>query len=185
MAIRSWNSRRAIAANSIFLPKGRSYTCQKMTDSSKLGHKIFGENFRFNAIAGIIKQNIRFRSKIDIESGSSILLINRKNDFIVDIPHMKENYNILNLPQDLTAVKRIETDSQGWFDLASIREIQWRSIKIGPFKTEEEGQYYTNSVGLILNYGESHELLVWLPRLQHYGTWDSSHDELHIFPNQT
>ncbi|EQA71205.1 hypothetical protein LEP1GSC059_2817 [Leptospira noguchii serovar Panama str. CZ214] len=37
---------------------------------------------------------------------------------------MKENYNILNLPQDLvqdlTAVKRIETDSQDWFDLASI-----------------------------------------------------------------
>ncbi|WP_232435226.1 hypothetical protein [Leptospira noguchii] len=105
-----------------------------MTDSSKLGHKIFGENFRFNAIAGIIKQNIRFRSKIDIESGSSILLINRKNDFIVDIPHMKENYNILNLPQDLAqdliSVRRIETDSQDWFDLASIREIQWRSIKI-------------------------------------------------------
>ncbi|TQE66555.1 hypothetical protein FF021_18475 [Leptospira noguchii] len=43
---------------------------------------------------------------------------------------MKENYNILNLPQDLTAVKRIETDSQDWFNLASIREIQWRSIKI-------------------------------------------------------
>ncbi|EMO54935.1 hypothetical protein LEP1GSC172_3491 [Leptospira noguchii] len=102
---------------------------------------------------------------------------------------MKENYNILNLPQDLvqdlTAVKRIETDSQDWFDLASIREIQFSSIKIAPFKTEEEGQYYTNSVGLILNsedYGESRELLVWLPRLQHYGTWDSSRDELHIFP---
>ncbi|EKR74798.1 hypothetical protein [Leptospira noguchii] len=47
---------------------------------------------------------------------------------------MKENYNILNLPQDLAqdliSVRRIETDSQGWFDLASIREIQWRSIKI-------------------------------------------------------
>ncbi|EMI66033.1 hypothetical protein LEP1GSC072_2082 [Leptospira noguchii str. Bonito] len=47
---------------------------------------------------------------------------------------MKENYNILNLPQDLAqdliSVRRIETDSQDWFDLASIREIQWRSIKI-------------------------------------------------------
>ncbi|EMN31596.1 hypothetical protein LEP1GSC083_0936 [Leptospira interrogans serovar Pyrogenes str. L0374] len=105
---------------------------------------------------------------------------------------MKENYNILNIPQDLvedlTTVKRINTNSQGWFDLASIREIQFGSIQIGPFKTKENGQYYTNSFGLILNseiYDESHEILVWLPRLQHYGTWDSSRDELHIFPNQT
>lgn len=104
---------------------------------------------------------------------------------------MKENYNILNLPQDLvedlTTVKRININSQGWFDLASIREIQFGSIQIGPFKTKENGQYYTNSVGLIKNsesYDESHELLVWLPRLQHYGTWDSSHDELNIFPDQ-
>ncbi|AOP33346.1 hypothetical protein A0128_05500 [Leptospira tipperaryensis] len=105
---------------------------------------------------------------------------------------MKENQNILNLPQDLvddlSVGRRVETDSQGWFDLASVEEFHFSSVKIGPFKEEERGQYYTNSVGLIKNseaYDEDPEILVWLPRLQLYGTWDSSHDELHIFPNQT
>ncbi|MBM9501664.1 hypothetical protein JWG44_15525 [Leptospira sp. 201903071] len=105
---------------------------------------------------------------------------------------MKENHNILNLPrdlvEDLSFGRRIETDSQGWFDLASVEGIHLSSVKIGPFQKEEDGQYYTNSAGLIKNseaYGEDPEILVWLPRLQIYGTWDSSHDELHIFPNQT
>lgn len=105
---------------------------------------------------------------------------------------MKENHNILNLPRDLVedlqTGRRIETTSQGWFDIASIQEIRFGSVKIGPFKKEEDGQYYTNSVGLIKNseaYEEDPEILVWLPRLNLYGTWDSSHDELHIFPNQT
>ncbi|MCG6167263.1 hypothetical protein LFX17_05340 [Leptospira sp. FAT1] len=102
---------------------------------------------------------------------------------------MKENYNILNLPrnlrEDLIGRKRIET-GQGWFDLASIQEVHFSSVKIGPFADDELGQYYTNSVGLIKNsehYGEDPEILVWLPRIGLYGTWDSSHDELHIFPD--
>ncbi|WP_246838675.1 hypothetical protein [Leptospira stimsonii] len=45
--------------------------------------------------------------------------------------------------------RRIETHSQGWFDLASVLEIHFSSVKIGPFKEEENVQYYTNSVGLI------------------------------------
>ncbi|EQA71332.1 tetratricopeptide repeat protein [Leptospira noguchii] len=105
---------------------------------------------------------------------------------------MKENHNILNLPRDLVedlqTGRRIKTKSQGWFDIASIEEVQWRSVKIGPFTTKEDGQYYTNSVGLIKNseaYDDCPEILVWLPRLGLYGTWDSSHDELHTFPNQT
>ncbi|OMI18148.1 hypothetical protein BUQ74_06405 [Leptospira weilii serovar Heyan] len=104
---------------------------------------------------------------------------------------MKENHNILNLPQDLvddlSSGRRIETE-QGWFDLASIKEVHFNSVEIGPFTSEEKGQYYTNSVGLIKDseaYGECTEILVWLPRLQLYGTWDHSHDELHIFPNTT
>ncbi|TGK31757.1 hypothetical protein EHQ12_14795 [Leptospira gomenensis] len=102
---------------------------------------------------------------------------------------MKENYNILNLPrdlrEDLIGRKRIET-RQGWFDLASIQEVHFSSVKIGPFANDELGQYYTNSVGLIKNsehYGEDPEILIWLPRIGLYGTWDSSHDELHIFPD--
>ncbi|EMJ64514.1 hypothetical protein FH581_014670 [Leptospira weilii] len=63
---------------------------------------------------------------------------------------MKENHNILNLPQDLvddlSPGRRIETE-QGWFDLASIKEVHFNSVEIGPFKTEEIGQYYTNSIG--------------------------------------
>ncbi|MBM9577442.1 hypothetical protein JWG45_09780 [Leptospira sp. 201903070] len=105
---------------------------------------------------------------------------------------MNENYKIPNLPKDLVEdlkfERRVETDSQGWFDLASVEEFHFSSVKIGPFKEEERGQYYTNSVGLIKNseaYDEDPEILVWLPRLQLYGTWDSSHDELHVFPNQT
>ncbi|WP_078128489.1 hypothetical protein [Leptospira alexanderi] len=105
---------------------------------------------------------------------------------------MKENHNILNLPQDLiddlSTGRRIETADQGWFDLAFIEEVHHNSIMIGPFKTEEKGQYYTNSVGLIKDseaYGKCTEILVWLPRFQLYGTWDHSHDELHIFPNTT
>ncbi|RHX87236.1 tetratricopeptide repeat protein [Leptospira stimsonii] len=104
----------------------------------------------------------------------------------------KKNQNLLNLPQDLvedlSVGRRIETHSQGWFDLASVPEIHFSSVRIGPFKKEEDGQYYTNSAGLIKiseAYDEDPEILVWLPRLQLYGTWDSSHDELHIFPNQT
>ncbi|RHX94442.1 hypothetical protein DLM76_10210 [Leptospira yasudae] len=104
---------------------------------------------------------------------------------------MNENHTILNLPQDLiedlSTGRRIST-GQGWFDLASIGEVHYNSVKIGPFKADERGQYYTNSVGLIQDseeYGEDPEILVWLPRLSLYGTWDSSHDELHIFPNST
>ncbi|MDV6234546.1 hypothetical protein CH379_002755 [Leptospira ellisii] len=103
---------------------------------------------------------------------------------------MKENYNILNLPddlvRDLSTGRRIET-GQGWFDLASLNEIQFSSVRIGPFLNEERGQYYTNSVGLVKNsehYGEDPEILIWLPRIGLYGTWDSSHDELHVFPDR-
>ncbi|EKS01814.1 hypothetical protein [Leptospira mayottensis] len=38
--------------------------------------------------------------------------------------------------------------------LASVEEVHHSSVKIGPFKTEERGQYYTNSIGLIKNSEE-------------------------------
>lgn len=102
---------------------------------------------------------------------------------------MKENYNILNIPQDL--VEDLTTVSTPILKAGSIslpfeksNSVPYKSARLRQKKTDN----YTNSVGLIKNsesYDESHEILVWLPRLQHYGTWDSSHDKLHIFPNQT
>lgn len=102
---------------------------------------------------------------------------------------MKENYDLPeDLARDLTKGRRLTSSSQGWFDLASSQEFKFTSIRIGPFHSKEDGQYYTHAVGLISNteaYGEYHEALVWLPRLKSYGAWDASHEELHIFPDQT
>ncbi|EMJ94161.1 tetratricopeptide repeat protein [Leptospira alstonii] len=106
---------------------------------------------------------------------------------------MKDQSNKNNLPEDLVSDlkigrRRIETKSQGWFDLASIEEVKITSIQIGPFGSKENGQYHTEAVGLVKDtehYEIYPEALIWLPRLEMYGAWDSSHDELHVFPDKT
>ncbi|MDL5246691.1 tetratricopeptide repeat protein [Leptospira weilii] len=99
---------------------------------------------------------------------------------------------IIDLPADLVADlstgRRITTTQEGWFNLVPINEVIFTSVQIDPFSSEENGQYYTNAVGLIGNteaYGFYPEALLWLPRLQVYGAWDSSHEELYVFPDQT
>ncbi|WP_061205757.1 IS66 family insertion sequence element accessory protein TnpA [Leptospira santarosai] len=89
---------------------------------------------------------------------------------------------------DLRVGRKIETSSQGWFQLVSIDQVTFTSVTIEPFDSNEMGQYYTNAIGLIQetkHYGTYPEALVWLPRLEMYGAWDASHEELHVFPGQT
>ncbi|EMO31587.1 hypothetical protein [Leptospira santarosai] len=87
-------------------------------------------------------------------------------------------------PADLSVGRKIETSSS-WFQLVSIDQATFASVKIGPFDSDEMGQYYTNAIGLIQeteHYGTYPEALIWLSRLEMYGAWDAVTTNCTFFP---
>lgn len=108
------------------------------------------------------------------------------NQWSVDIPD--GSFSSLAL-QDVRqiAVGVSHQAEEGSYDSAAPADKQPRSKYPKTPYDDQEGLFFTEGYGLVYSpdYDNSWGILVWLPKLNMYGTWDSVHYELIVFPNIT